>query len=112
MKTEKIYKCFFCPRHAAELHEIFFGHGMRQISITYCLQIPACRQCHDKEQAHKDPEKNCQLLGIDYEKIAPIMHKSCKRWNISERKYMRGVRDYMVNKFYWYNDETGYLKGC
>ena len=43
-------KCIVCGRPASEMHEIFYGRGVRQLSIDYGYQVPLCRCCH--QSAH------------------------------------------------------------
>ena len=40
--------CVICGKKRANLHEVFYGTGKRQLSIEYGLVIPLCYQCHLK----------------------------------------------------------------
>ena len=77
MKNTKhiIFRCVECKKQTQTLHEIFFGHGCRKISVEYNLQVPLCEDCHRKPHGtDKDRKVNqqveyklkfCRLHGIN-----------------------------------------------
>lgn len=50
--TNNLDKCVICGKKRANLHEVYYGTGKRQLSIKYGCVIPLCYQCHIK--IHRD----------------------------------------------------------
>lgn len=43
--TDELYKCYFCDKPRADLHEILYGKNRRN-SMIYGYVLPLCRQHH------------------------------------------------------------------
>jgi len=87
-------KCAVCHRPAAEMHEIFYGNGLRELSIKYGYQVPVCRSCHEVchlrtlgaglfsplQEFDKKPRRKkwiqmrlCKLAGLDFRKCQAVL---------------------------------------
>jgi hypothetical protein len=49
-----IWACARCGKHTQTLHEIIYGHGNRDICISYSIQAPLCIDCHNLVHTNKD----------------------------------------------------------
>ena len=45
-KKKTIFNCCVCQSQTTTLHEVIFGHGKRDISVKYNIQVPLCPVCH------------------------------------------------------------------
>ena len=104
-------KCLLCNKIGdMQFHEIFYGKGLRKISIEYNLRIPLCCE-HHLNVVHKEKKKYqiiiCGMTGLDYAEINRIMNKAKKEWSPAEKIIMEGVRDYMNS---WHETRQKYVE--
>ena len=60
-KINQIDSVFTQKKPYAERHEVFFGSGLRQISIDYGFQVDLCRELH--EEVHKETERGQRITN-------------------------------------------------
>ena len=87
-RTEQVYKCIGCNKPTQTLHECWYGKGIRDISIKYHLQAPACSICHAMFHAAKRCYQKiiCLQMGFDYAKINLAV-------NMGNYKYLESIVD-------------------
>lgn len=91
--------CLYCNNPAVTLHELWSGHGIRDIAIAYDLQTPVCFDCHSKAHKNKEvyQEKTCKIYKINRDLIQQIIQKSV--WNEYEKHYMNNVSK-IIRKYF------------
>ena len=53
--------CYYTGKPYAERHEVFFGSGLRQISIDYGFQVDLCRELH--KEVHSETERGQSITN-------------------------------------------------
>ena len=102
MKHDKT-KCLLCNQYAAELHEIYFGRGVRQISIDHGYQVPLCRYHHEFAHRQKDEAQSIifERLGLDTDtwiRCRRIFNCNTKDWTIEDEEYIEKIGHYIQDK--------------
>lgn len=87
-----VYNCCICKAPEAQIHEVFFGRGVRRLSIEYNLRVPLCEKHHNNgdDCAHTQKE---YYIGIFCE-MFEINEFACKR-ALENHKYSRAARRYL-----------------
>jgi len=107
-KVPDIKKCEYCELESPhDPHEIFCGHGIREISIEYKLIVFVCRKCHDllqhgykTEDEKRDQQRKCfKILGIPqmYIPVYHIINKNKSDWDDTDYMIMKSVKS-IINK--------------
>lgn len=53
--------CYYIGKPYAERHQVFFGSGLRQISIDYGFQVDLCRELH--KEVHRETERGQSIAN-------------------------------------------------
>jgi hypothetical protein len=93
MKKEQFKEpvpCLICSDTGTELHELFFGNGVKEVSIKYHIQCFLCPTHHNhNEMDQYYCQRLCRILGINYWKLRTIVkNKATKQWNERERQFV------------------------
>lgn len=103
----RLYNCCICGTPNAQIHEVFFGRGVRDLAIEYNLQVPLCVEHHNngKDCAHNNKlfyqNMFCGLFGIN--------RNACFR-ALDSHKHSKVSRRYLCNvKWHLRNFLNNYL---
>jgi hypothetical protein len=92
-----------CQRNASELHEIFFGHGKKQVCVKYSIQSPLNRCCHtsahrnrgifcgsrfDKMSQEEVQQFLCEKMGINFERTRLAVNLSYRK---EQKEYLEKI---------------------
>ena len=93
MATTK-YHCCLCDK-AGELHEVFFGNGIRKLAIDYRLQIPVCDEHHREAHTLTDFYQVCfcDLMGINFRACYKAIGMS--KYSPVRQRYLERVKEYL-----------------
>ncbi len=89
-----MYNCCICGTPEAQLHEVFFGRGVRDLSIKYNLRVPLCEIHHKSSPTGADAHHRKELFQKLFCSEMEISFYACRR-AIENHKHSRASKRYL-----------------
>ena len=89
-----MYNCCICKTPEAQLHEVFFGRGVRGLSIKYNLRVPLCERHHKSSPVGIDAHHAKELCQKLFCNNMDISFYACKR-ALEYHKHSRAAKRYL-----------------